>query len=38
MFTIIETPTFTPLWPDYWTEEERGEFVSWLVQTQNPVP
>jgi len=31
MFTIIETPTFTRLWPDYWTEEERGEFVSWLV-------
>lgn len=24
VFTVIETPTFTRLWPDYWTEEERG--------------
>ena len=31
MYTIIETPTFTRLWPDYWTEEERGEFVAWLA-------
>jgi hypothetical protein len=31
VFTIIETPTFTRLWPDYWTEEERGEFVAWLA-------
>lgn len=32
MFTVIETPTFSRLWPDYWTEEERGEFVVWLVR------
>lgn len=30
-FTVIETPTFTRLWPDYWDEDERGEFVAWLV-------
>lgn len=32
MFTVIETPTFSRLWPDYWTEDERGEFVAWLVE------
>ncbi|MBX5459592.1 MAG: transcriptional regulator [Steroidobacteraceae bacterium] len=31
MVTVIETPTFTRLWPDYWDEGERGEFVTWLV-------
>jgi hypothetical protein len=31
VFTVIETPTFSRLWPDYWTEDERGEFVVWLV-------
>ncbi|WP_226817541.1 transcriptional regulator [Acidithiobacillus ferriphilus] len=30
MLTLIETPLFTNLWPDYWTEEERGQFCSWL--------
>lgn len=33
--TVIETPIFSCLWPDYWSEDERGEFVSWLAQ--NPV-
>ena len=32
LFTVIETPTFTRLWPDYWDEDERGEFVTWLVE------
>ncbi|MEA3412191.1 MAG: transcriptional regulator [Pseudomonadota bacterium] len=32
MFMIIETPTFTRLWSDYWTEEERGNFASWLAK------
>src|SRR5688572_11664050 len=32
MFTVIETPTFSRLWPDYWTEDERGDFVTWLVE------
>jgi hypothetical protein len=31
LFTIVETPMFSRLWPDYWAEDERGEFVSWLV-------
>jgi hypothetical protein len=31
MLTIIETPIFTKLWPDYWSEDERGEFVAWLA-------
>src|ERR1700752_780510 len=31
LFTVVETPTFTRLWPDYWDEDERGEFVAWLV-------
>jgi hypothetical protein len=32
LFTVIETPTFTRLWTDYWDEDERGEFVAWLVE------
>ena len=32
LFTVIETPTFTRLWPDYWDEDEHGEFVAWLVE------
>jgi hypothetical protein len=31
MLTIIETPLFSKQWPDYWSEEERGEFVAWLA-------
>lgn len=30
--TVVETPTFSRLWPDYWDEAECGEFVSWLAQ------
>lgn len=33
MLTIVETPTFQRLWPDYWSEEERGEFATWLALT-----
>ena len=33
MLTIVETPTFQRLWPDYWTEGERGEFAAWLALT-----
>ena len=29
MLTIVETPTFSRLWPHYWTEDERGEFAAW---------
>jgi hypothetical protein len=31
MLTIIESPLFAKLWPDYWTEEERGEFAAHLA-------
>jgi len=31
VFTVIETPTFSRQWPDYWNEDERGEFVAWLA-------
>ncbi|MDR2208326.1 MAG: addiction module toxin RelE [Azoarcus sp.] len=31
MYTIIESPIFTRYWPDYWTEDERGEFAAFLA-------
>lgn len=31
MLTIIESPLFSRLWPDYWTEEERGTFMTYLA-------
>ena len=34
MATIIETQMFASQWPDYWTEEEFGEFAFWL--SRNP--
>jgi hypothetical protein len=33
MLTIIESPLFTRLWPDYWSEEERGEFAAFIAQS-----
>ena len=30
MLTVVETELFQKLWPAYWTEEERGEFASFL--------
>ncbi len=41
MLTLIETPSFQRLWPDYWTEEERAEFAVWLAhnpETGDVVP
>ena len=32
MITLIESPLFTKLWPDYWAEDERGEFSVWLAE------
>lgn len=34
MYTIIETPLFSKLWPRYWYEEERGAFSAFLAQNQ----
>jgi mRNA-degrading endonuclease RelE of RelBE toxin-antitoxin system len=31
LLTIIESPIFTRYWPDYWTEDERGEFAAFLA-------
>lgn len=31
MFTVVETLLFQKQWPAYWTEDERGEFVSFLA-------
>ena len=31
MLTIVESPLFSKLWPDYWTEEELGEFCAFLA-------
>ena len=31
MLTIIESPLFSSLWPDYWSEADRGDFVSFLA-------
>ena len=31
MLTIIESPIFAKLWPDYWQEEERAEFAALLA-------
>ena len=32
MFTLIESPVFSKLWPDYWSEDERGQFAAWLAR------
>src|ERR1041384_7260001 len=31
MFTVIETPTFSKLCLDYWSEEERQAFAAWIA-------
>jgi len=31
ILTIIESPLFTKLWPDYWSEAERSEFAVYLA-------
>jgi hypothetical protein len=31
--TIIESPLFSKLWPDYWSEEERGEFAAFIANS-----
>ena len=33
MLTIIESPLFSKLWPDYWSEEERGEFAAFIANS-----
>ncbi|MFK3799273.1 transcriptional regulator [Pseudomonas sp. NPDC088444] len=31
LLTVIESPLFSKLWPDYWTELEKGEFIAYLA-------
>ena len=31
VYTVIETPTFSRLAADYWTEEERSTFASYIA-------
>jgi hypothetical protein len=31
MLTIIESPLFTKLWPDYWSDENHAEFTAFLA-------
>ena len=31
MFTVVETALFQKLWPTYWTEDERGEFATFIA-------
>lgn len=33
MLTIIESPLFTKLWPDYWSVGEHGEFAAYLADS-----
>lgn len=35
MYTVVETPTFSRLVPDYWSEDERGEFAAWIAANPN---
>ncbi len=32
MLTVVETTLFQRQWPLYWTEEERGEFASYISE------
>jgi hypothetical protein len=34
MLTVVGTPTFQKRWPNYWTEDERGEFAAYI--SENP--
>lgn len=31
MLTVIESPLFSKLWPDYWSVEEHGELTAFLA-------
>ena len=32
MLTVVETLLFQKQWPQYWTEEERGEFATYIAE------
>ncbi|AVO48871.1 transcriptional regulator [Melaminivora suipulveris] len=31
LLTVVESPIFTRHWPDYWSEEEHGEFMAFIA-------
>ena len=31
MYTVVETPAFSCLASDYWSEDERGKFAAWIA-------
>ena len=35
MLTVVETTLFQRQWPNYWTEEERGEFAAFISEKPN---
>ncbi len=35
MLTVVESPLFSKLWPDYWTEDELGEFCAFIATRPN---
>ena len=32
MLTVVETTLFQRQWPNYWAEEERGEFAAYIAE------
>ncbi len=32
MYTVVETSLFQRQWPNYWTEDERGEFAAYIAE------
>ena len=32
MYTVVETVLFQKQWPLYWSEDERGEFASYIAE------
>ena len=31
LLTVIESPLFTKFWPDYWSDDEHGEFMAYIA-------
>jgi hypothetical protein len=35
MYTVVETSLFQRQWPNYWTEDERGEFAAYIAENSS---
>jgi hypothetical protein len=35
MYTVVETSLFQRQWPNYWTEDERGEFAAYIAESSS---